>query len=603
MRTPVEAKSPAVSLALFGLVFVSLAALTWRKWPDIVVDFGHQLYIPWQLSAGKILYLDIAYVFGPLSQYFHAGLFRLFGPSFTVLIAADLALIAVETWLLYSIFREAADEVAARVAGLCFLAAFGFAQIIPNGNYNFAAPFAHEATHGIILTTLMVFALLRAAQRRSGRWAVAAGLALGATCLTKPEVSVAALATALAWVAMEIRLAAGSRGRALGRTLQFGAGATLALGLGWACVGLFAGRAALAEAFFGYWRLALDRRVFDMPFYRAGMGLDRPVLNVAFMLLVSAVLALAAWVIYRLAILRGRGYLALYAVALLLPWGLAGACLLPAVLYILFKALSALRSNSPRGDEPAARIWVLWSVFALALLPKMLLAPRIFHYGFYLGMPGFLLVAVYLTHHLPESLPLPVPSKLLFRSLMAEFLLLGMLRLTLTSQFFFYARKTAAIGRAGDRIRVFDSRLDPRTGAVQGLLGEIERTTKPGATLAVFPEGVMLNYLSRRANPSRYINFAPLVLHAYGEASVLADLERKPPDYVILFHRDTTEFGAGLFGRDPSYGRRILEWIERDYIAVWQTGSPPLQEPAQFGAKLLKRRSESLSKRLPDGVY
>jgi hypothetical protein len=263
--------------------------------------------------------------------------------------------------------------------------------------------------------------------------------------------------------------------------------------------------------------------------------------------------------------------------------------LLPAALSIFILAVARLRGEG-RAAEPAVWIWILWSVFALALLPKMLLAPRLFHYGFCLGMPAFILLVVFFTHHLPESLALSIPGKTHYRFLAAALVLFGMLRITVVSQKFFYARKTAEVGRAGDLIRAYDARFDPRTGAVQALLKEIERSVPPAGTLAVLPEGVMLNYLSRRTNPSPYINFLPLVTAAYGETSILTSLRQRPPDYLILFHRDTTEFGAGLFGRDASYGRSMLEWIESDYRPVFQTGQQPLVKPDQFGAILLKHR-------------
>jgi hypothetical protein len=218
-------------------------------------------------------------------------------------------------------------------------------------------------------------------------------------------------------------------------------------------------------------------------------------------------------------------------------------------------------------------------------MPKMLLAPRIFHYGFCLGMPAFILLVVFLTHHLPEALPLSVRGRLRYRSLAAVFVLLGMLRLTVSSQVFFYSRKNETIGRGGDLIRVAGAAVDPRAGAVRALLQEMERSVPPSATLAVFPEGVMLNYLSRRANPTRYINFMPLVIAAYGESRLLAALEHRPPDYIILFHRNTAEFGAGLSGSG------ILERIEGHYSPVFQIGQKPLVRPDQFGATLLKRRT------------
>src|SRR4029453_11665988 len=77
--------------SLIVMVFCVMAFWSWRKWPDLLIDFGQQLYIPWQLSSGKLLYKDIVILHGPLSQYFNAFWFRLFGPSLTPLIFAIFA--------------------------------------------------------------------------------------------------------------------------------------------------------------------------------------------------------------------------------------------------------------------------------------------------------------------------------------------------------------------------------------------------------------------------------------------------------------------------------------------------------------------------------
>lgn len=64
------------ALLVLGCVFALLTAMTWRKWPDMLLDFGLQLYIPWKISTGAVLYRDLAYMTGgPLSQYFDAFLF------------------------------------------------------------------------------------------------------------------------------------------------------------------------------------------------------------------------------------------------------------------------------------------------------------------------------------------------------------------------------------------------------------------------------------------------------------------------------------------------------------------------------------------------
>jgi hypothetical protein len=99
-----------------------------------------------------------------------------------------------------------------------------------------------------------------------------------------------------------------------------------------------------------------------------------------------------------------------------------------------------------------------------------------------------------------------------------------------------------------------------------GRLLAVERAVEEegaGGTLAVFPEGEILNYLTGRPNPSRYKLYIPGYLTGENEAGLLADLERDPPDAVVILPRQTSEYGPGAFGL--SYGTDIRRWIDENY--------------------------------------
>src|SRR5689334_4437418 len=94
--------------AVIAVSFVAAAALTWRKWPDPLVDFGIQLVLPWKISTGSVLYRDLMYLpGGPFSQYFDALLFKLFGVSLLTLVISNLTITAGLLILIYRRFRAA----------------------------------------------------------------------------------------------------------------------------------------------------------------------------------------------------------------------------------------------------------------------------------------------------------------------------------------------------------------------------------------------------------------------------------------------------------------------------------------------------------------
>ena len=95
------------SFAIHAAVFLTLAAWSWRKWPDPIVDFGRELYVPWQITRGRVLYRDIASLFGPLSPYVNAFWFRVFGVSLTTLVVCNLAIFSAVLGGVYRFVRSA----------------------------------------------------------------------------------------------------------------------------------------------------------------------------------------------------------------------------------------------------------------------------------------------------------------------------------------------------------------------------------------------------------------------------------------------------------------------------------------------------------------
>ena len=179
--------------ALLTLYFTILLMWSWRKWPDILVDFGRELYVPWQISTGKILYKDISHIFGPLSQYANALLFYLFGPSYTLIIVMNIIIIALFLILLYIIVKEACSELTALISCAVVISIFSVSQLYSLGNTNLISPYSHEATHGILLSLIMMHQLWRFYLKHLNHNLVMAGFTFGLIFLTKVEIFFSAL--------------------------------------------------------------------------------------------------------------------------------------------------------------------------------------------------------------------------------------------------------------------------------------------------------------------------------------------------------------------------------------------------------------------------
>src|SRR5919109_2877702 len=120
-RVPLEILGVA-TLAASAVFFVSIS---WRKWPEPLIDFGEQLYCAWRLSEGAVLYRDVELLYGPFSQYFNAAIFRIFGPGLIVLAIANLVIFAGIASGIYILFRSTWSILAAWFSTLIFIAVFG----------------------------------------------------------------------------------------------------------------------------------------------------------------------------------------------------------------------------------------------------------------------------------------------------------------------------------------------------------------------------------------------------------------------------------------------------------------------------------------------
>ncbi|MFQ5878133.1 MAG: glycosyltransferase family 39 protein [Acidobacteriota bacterium] len=607
---PAGAVDPALPVrlagfGLFALSFAAMAAWSWRRWPDLLADFGQQLYVPWRLASGEVLYRDIAWLHGPLSQHLNAAWFALFGTSFTTLVVANLAILAVALVLVHRIVASSTDRLTAFTATAVFLLVFAFSQYVRTGNYNFVSPYTHEATHGVALAAAMIVSFdsyLRTGRRR---WPAVSGLCCGLLLLTKLDVALAGVATALAaWgCALGDRE---ERRRRLRRGLP-----------------LFAGAASVpALGFFLYFRSAMSpgdalraaggavgsarARGARNIFYASALGVDRPGANLALMLEAAAWIAGFALSAAALDVaarrLRRDPYrtgLALGLPLLVLLWmriGLVPWQELPRALPLLAAALTmglVLQRRARRGEAPGTpdrgAALLLWTVFALALLSKIALNTHLFHYGFYMAMPAAVALVAALVSLLPRLVAGLGGYGTVSRILALSVLAAGVgVHLRWSREL--YALKHLRVGRGGDAIVTYGASVSPVGTAVATALDWIEENVPSDATFVALPEGVMLNYLSRRRWPARCINYMMTEMIVFGEDELLDQLEAGRPDYILLVHKETREFGVGYFGSDPRYGERILEWVEREYEPLGLIGAEPLRD-GRFGIKILRRRA------------
>jgi hypothetical protein len=574
-----------------------MLAVSWKRWPDPLVDFGLELEAAREMALGKVFSRDVVLLHGPLPFETYAWCFRLFGPSLPAAFAVNLLVLAAATVAAYRLVARLAGHFAATSAGLFFLLVLAFGQYTSGGNYNWVSPYTAGSTWGLLFGLLMIETLTRYAETKKRVFLVASGLALGLCFLTKSEPFVASLLAAATFLALlflrreeETRMRpgpafiAGFLAAALAPPLFFFilyAGPSGPLGP----------REAL-RATLGPWPILLGSAASRMPLYREVMGTSDPGASLA---------ALAKWALVDLAVFlpaflaarwfprRGAGVravlvLTLTATILFLSSTFRSngwfdvARPLPVFLVVLLLVLLLSKEGSPVPFFPV----FVFAVFSLALLAKMALATRLTYYGFTLTMPASILAVAALTGLVPQAMTARGDDGRVFR-LYACAVLAVTAGVYLANSLYRFSDRTCEVGAGPNRFLA-----DGRGCFVQQALGEIGRRIAPDETLAVLPEGAMVNFLARRSNPTPYLNFMPLEIAVFGEERMLAAYRAHPPDWILLVHRDASEFGLRFFGVD--YAKDFAAWIVESYEDTLLLGDPPFEGP-YFGMRLLRRRS------------
>lgn len=565
------------------------------------VDFGRELYVPWQLAEGKALFKDVGYFNGPVSPWWNALWFRIFGASIHVLTRVNLVLSLIFTVFLYGEFKKRSDPWTGLTAAVLFCALFVFPQLTRNNAFNYIAPYSHEMTHGIYLSFLTLVLFMRYRETLRTSLLVVSGMCFGVVFMLKPELWIAltgGIATAACVPSNRrhridlprIRHAAVFMGAAAIPYL-------ITVPVLSATIGL---RAALSHAC-GAWRFVFVDSVSNSTFYRFTSGTDNIPGNFVKMVAVTAVLAVPPWIALRIQH-RFRKHLtgirAFYATAAALmvlgvpsilfftqiPWPELMRSL---PLLMLFSAGYCIRLQSRHPGTSTARKsseLLPFIVFGFLMLLKILLYARLYHYGFVLAMPATLILIRITLDLIPSHLSERRCGSHLYRTvilILIACIAAGHLR----SAYAHHIRKFEFAGSGSNRF-VTDQRGRYLTVIVQA----VEKYLSPEDTLAVLPQGAVINFLTGHGSPVRQVVYMPTEIAMYGEAELIRDFSRNPPDYIILRDRSTAEHGL-RFGRD--YAAELVSWIQSHTVPVAQIIPP--SPMGYFGVQLLRTQSQEES--------
>jgi hypothetical protein len=563
---PIVAVGAALALEL---------AMTWRRWGDLVYDCGRELEVPRQLAAGRLLYADVRWYYGPLAPYLNAALYRLFGVRAGVLMAAGVVSAVAMSGIVYALARRLSTTLAATVAAVAFVGVCAFGHYYMNGAFTWALPYTYAATYGMLAAAASLLALVRYVQDGRPRDLDASVACLAVAVLSKveatlPIVAAHAIFVGLAW--RRVRL----------RPYLVAAVASIAVYAGFAAA-MGTGRfgdvfrdviASRAQSAFFVRHMGLD----DLPhalsqIVASGLALGLAVAVTAGVARVAAGVrpeTRLGWsLILTAAALAAVGYAAL---PLDVPFAVLPLVAAGMVVWLAWRWWR--RPDERDGTLPHLLLWI----FALGCLARMPLTASAYLYGFYLlPVPMTALVVVWFGSG-PRLGRSPLGSWLV--SAVGVGLFAGVLVAHVNAARAFYDRHTTLVDTPRGRIYLLDEVAGFPIGAIHAAAIARLAHFPPSTRVMAVPQGAGLAFFAGLPSWDGMHSFLPTEVSddAADEALQLA-LEQDPPEVIVSLGIDLHEYGSRGFGRD--YATRTAQWI----LANYERDTPNL--PGQY-AQILR---------------
>jgi len=100
----------------------------------------------------------------------------------------------------------------------------------------------------------------------------------------------------------------------------------------------------------------------------------------------------------------------------------------------------------------------------------------------------------------------------------------------------------------------------------------------------------MINYLLRLPLGVPIMNYMRTEYMIFGKDRIEGDLFAHRPDFILVTHKETSDFGYPLYGKMPEYGADVMAWLKREYEQIALFGEQPLTRADSEGVALWRRR-------------
>lgn len=172
-----------LSLIILTLIFILFCICFWGRCQYPLVDVGREIIIPKAILNGKILYKDILNIYGPLSYYINAFACKIAGVKFNTLFSMGALSGFVFIYSFYFLSREFLKKKLSFILTFFVMTACVFNSAL----FNFLFPYSYSLPFGLAAYTLTVLMLIKYIKSGDDKFAYIASFSAGFCISNKIE--------------------------------------------------------------------------------------------------------------------------------------------------------------------------------------------------------------------------------------------------------------------------------------------------------------------------------------------------------------------------------------------------------------------------------
>lgn len=564
-------------LVFIFLVSLILFVIFYGKQNVYLVDIGRELYIPWQMLEGKVLYKDIFNVYGPLGYQINAFVFMLLGINLNSLYVAGFVnslLISFTTFFTAKIFtdRKTALCTAFLTLGVC---------VFIRHLFNFIFSYSYSALYALSSFLLSVFTMLLYMKNKKFKYFLLSFLFAGFSIANKIENLPYII---FLFVCMPVLFNENDRKNikkylaAIGSFLVF---PIISFGL------LFLQGAGISDITnaLGFISKLVKTPAADYYYTVYGLYFNPLYIKYAFIYLFKLLkVALpCALLFYGLNLIRIKYiqsnflkkifdgsilFFIIFLVSLTFEKAsdvnVVAFCWMGLCALIVFVVLSVIvlykKNHNPTQDTTKDRMFLFLLISAILVSLKGICAIKTESYGTYSLAVLFIPFTVFFANYFPKIKFLDEDAaKKTFRNLccaaVISYMCIYISGLFKDSNYSIITQRGAIVINS-----LFKSQNQ--------LLNYINNNTPENARIVAVPEGAIINFLTNRKSDDFYYYLIPVNVQIFGEKKIVSDFKNDMPDYFLINDIPYTPFHCGNF---CEYAPEICKFIKENYTPVFKT--------------------------------